>query len=92
MRWYLRVLAILHRELGQFDLWWSRVVVLTYAVLTGLSIVLFARTTDWSLSLFFDMHQAVWWSPWSGPRCPPQPSSGSPAAGCPAPPDPAFRR
>ena len=63
MRWYLRVLAILHRELGQFDLWWSRVVVLTYAVLTGLSIVLFARTTDWSLSLFFDMHQAVWWSP-----------------------------
>lgn len=63
MRWYLRVLAILHRELGQFDLWWSRVVVLTYAVLTGLSIVLFARTTEWALSLFFDMRQAAWWSP-----------------------------
>lgn len=63
MRWYLRVLAILHRELGQFDLWWSRVVVLTYAVLTGLSIVLFARTTEWALSAFFDMRQAAWWSP-----------------------------
>lgn len=63
MRWYLRLLAILHRELGQFDLWWSRAVVLTYAVLTGLSIVLFARTTEWALSLFFDLQHALWWSP-----------------------------
>ena len=63
MRWYLRLLAILHRELGQFDLWWSRAVVLTYAVLPGLSIVLFARTTEWALSLFFDLQRAVWWSP-----------------------------
>ena len=63
MRWSLRLRAILHRELGQLDLWRSRAVVLAYAVLTGLSIVWFARTTEWALAQFFSLRQAAWWSP-----------------------------
>ncbi|KAB0581600.1 chloride channel protein [Ideonella dechloratans] len=63
MRGSLRVLAILHRELGRLDLWRGRAVVLAYAVLTGLSIVWFARTTEWALAQFFSLRQAVWWSP-----------------------------
>ena len=37
MRGSLRVLAILHRELGRLDLWRGRAVVLAYAVLAGAS-------------------------------------------------------
>ncbi len=53
----------LHRELGDWRLWWSRVVVIAAAVAAGLVVVGFTSLTERALGAFFEMHMRWTWGP-----------------------------
>ena len=53
----------LRAELSDRDLWQTRLVVLTFAVLSGLTVVVFTWLTEHALALFFQAHAAVPWLP-----------------------------
>lgn len=53
----------LRKELSDWGLWTSRVMVVLFAVLAGWTIVGFTWLTEQALSLFFAGRARVWWAP-----------------------------
>jgi H+/Cl- antiporter ClcA len=53
----------LHREFGDWRLWWGRGVVVALAVVAGLSIVGFTWLCEQAASLFHLLRTHYWWSP-----------------------------
>lgn len=51
------------RELSDWRLWSTRFVVIAFAVLSGLTVVLFTWMTEQALSLFQMMVRGAWWMP-----------------------------
>jgi H+/Cl- antiporter ClcA len=51
------------RHMIDWRLWWSRSVLVTLAVLAGLTVVGFTWISELAFSLFSDMHSTWWWSP-----------------------------
>jgi len=66
----------LKAELSDWRRWVSRVVVLSFAALAGLSVVLMTRLSEHALAVFFDVQQrwawaALLWTPaWTSRRGP----------------------
>lgn len=58
-----RIVAGLRREMGHLDLWWSRALVLIFAVLSGSTILCFTWMTEHALSLFFQVRDVAPWAP-----------------------------
>ena len=57
------VISSLHTELYDWRLWTTRVVVLAFAGLAGLTVVAFTLVSDLALKSFHFMNTAAWWSP-----------------------------
>lgn len=66
----LRIAAALRRELVDWRQWLVRAVVVTAAVVAGLTVVVFTWLTERALHLFFMLQATWWWSPllWT-PAC-----------------------
>jgi len=57
------VISSLQTELYDWRLWTTRVVVLAFASLAGLTVVAFTLMSEWALSAFHGLHATAWWSP-----------------------------
>lgn len=57
------VVSSLRKEVVDWRLWTSRVVVLIFAALSGLAVVLMTWATEEALALFFKGQQVLWWGP-----------------------------
>jgi H+/Cl- antiporter ClcA len=55
--------AGLHREIGDWRLWWGRGVVVALAVAAGLTIVAFTWLCEGAAGLFSQLRARWWWSP-----------------------------
>jgi len=57
------VISSLQTELYDWRLWTTRVVVLAFASLAGLTVVAFTLMSEWALSAFHGLHATAWWLP-----------------------------
>ena len=57
------VISSLQTELYDWRLWTTRVVVLAFASLAGLTVVAFTLKSEWALSAFHGLHATAWWLP-----------------------------
>jgi H+/Cl- antiporter ClcA len=46
-----------------FDTWVGRLVVWTAAIMAGLVVVLFAKTSEYAIAFFFSLQKSTWWLP-----------------------------
>ncbi len=63
MRGHPDVFSSLQAEFYDWRLWATRVVVLAFASLAGLTVVAFTLLSDLALKAFHSMHSALWWAP-----------------------------
>ena len=63
MRGHPDVFSSLQAEFYDWRLWATRVVVLAFASLAGLTVVAFTLLSDLALKSFHSMHSALWWAP-----------------------------
>jgi H+/Cl- antiporter ClcA len=57
------VISALQTELYDWRLWSTRVVVLAFACLAGLTVVGFTKLSDFALEKFYAVHALAWWAP-----------------------------
>ncbi len=57
------VISALQTELYDWRLWSTRVVVLAFACLAGLTVVGFTKLSDFALEKFYAVHALAWWTP-----------------------------
>ena len=82
----------LKAELSDWRRWVSRVVVLSFAAMAGLSVVLMTRLSEHALEVFFKVQQSGSGRLCFGPLCAPWRWSGARVGGFQAPPGPESRR
>lgn len=63
MRPHPHVMTSIRRELYDRHLWAGRALVITFAVLAGMTVVTFTWLTEHALAQFFTLHKAYWWAP-----------------------------
>ncbi|GAA4015650.1 chloride channel protein [Actimicrobium antarcticum] len=51
------------KEFGDWQLWWSRAVVVGAASVAGLTVVAFSWLSDHAVNLFFQLYERFWWAP-----------------------------
>jgi H+/Cl- antiporter ClcA len=63
MKPHPQVLVSLRREFSNLDLWKTRLIVLAFAGLAGMTVVFFTWITDLALSWFRSINVQAWWGP-----------------------------
>lgn len=63
MQRHPHVIKSLRKEISDWRLWISRVTVMAFACLAGLTVVAFTWVSEFALQLFHGMHSALWWGP-----------------------------
>ena len=53
----------LRTEMGDGRQWLDRVIVIVYAVLTGLAVVVFTLLADAAFGLYQGLRSTAWWAP-----------------------------
>lgn len=62
MKWMSSLQRVWWSRVGQADLWRTRVLILAFGALSGLSIVLFTWMTEHALAMFFGLRShSLWW-------------------------------
>ena len=63
MKQHPQVMQAIRRELSDWRLWSVRAVVMGFAVLSGLTVVLFTWLTEQALQAFHALQGLAWWAP-----------------------------
>ena len=63
MKFDRHIMRAFRKELTNWALWWTRIVVITMAAVTGLIVVGFAWLSECATKLFFQVQSLYWWTP-----------------------------